>query len=235
MDPLGPDGAVAELLADLLDVAAERAQAGLAQAAQRLVDDALLREVDARVRRQVAQDLELGPRELDLALPDRDPPRLRVYHEVAGDDARPDDPAVGVRVLAAQDGPHPRDELAGGERLGHVVVHAVVEPGDDLVDSGLPGDDDDGRAGLLLGELADPLARQLRKHEVDHGEVVGVEPQHRGGHLAVPGDVHVVAEPHEVGPHALPDHPIVLDDQDAVARRARGRRRHRPSPQYGEV
>src|SRR5580658_5177530 len=109
----------AQLLAELADVDVHGPLVAVPPGAPHPVQQLLAGEGQARVGRQELEEVELPGRQGDdgaahPGLPpgqvDLDRPRDQHLGRLAG--------PVGT----AQDGPHPRHQLAGGERLGHVVV-----------------------------------------------------------------------------------------------------------------
>ena len=120
----------------------------------------------------------------------------------------------GERRGAPQQRADAREQLAGGERLGEVVVGALVQ-GRDLVRLvGAHGQDEDRRRHPGAQLAADLDAAAVGEHEVQHDEVRRrVDRLHqrlvrRGGH------VERVAARGKDGPQRAADLLLVVDDQD---------------------
>src|SRR6188472_1517159 len=124
-------GIVLDLLAQVAHVDVD----GLLVLVECLVVAEQLEQLAARedppgLAREVTQDLELGRGEPDPPRAPLNAPALEVDHEVSV----ADDPAAGrVREIAVrppEERPDAAQELAKGERLGHVVVGAELEAHD---------------------------------------------------------------------------------------------------------
>src|SRR5687767_13709283 len=90
--------------------------------APHLVQQLLARDDDALVAHQVLQQLELALGERDRALAATHLVAVGIEHQVADDQLR-----AAPGWPAAQQGTHPRQELAALERLDQVVVGAGVQ------------------------------------------------------------------------------------------------------------
>jgi hypothetical protein len=149
---------------------------------------------------EVAQQLVLARRHVEGLLAPLAAVGLEVQLHVGEAVARE---AALAPVRAAEDGPHPGQQLADGEGLGHVVVGAQLEP-DHLVDL-LParGEHDDGLVEALAAQgLADLQAAGPGQHDVEDDEVRlvlagALQPRHAvgGGDDLVALELEVVLEP----------------------------------------
>ena len=153
-------------------------------------------------------------------------------------------PVAPVEVLGTgrrrppQDRLHAKNELGRRERLGQVVVGAILEPGD-AIDRGAPSrQHEDRRVGRLLiaahgADDGPPV--QFGEHQVEHDErrlvrLDGLERRRpiRGGHDRE-------AVPLQVRPHEPDDLRVIVDDEDRrsrdgrVSRRSGHREHGRPS------
>ena len=125
-------------------------------------------------------------------------------------------PRRGARVGASQDRAHARNELAGRERLGHVVVGTQLEP-DDPIDLLVTRGQDQNRHGSARPKLSADLETVeigQGKIEDDDPRVVpldGVEPLLTG---LFADDLE--AGPFEIGDYERADCFVVLDhDSDS--------------------
>src|SRR5690242_3858366 len=76
----------------------------------------------------------------------------------------------------AQQGPDARQEFLELERLGEVIIRAAVEPADAVLDGVSRGQHENGQALTGVAELlADGQAVGRRNHDVEDGEIVGVD------------------------------------------------------------
>jgi hypothetical protein len=134
--------------------------------------------------------------------------------------------ALTGRLVAAQGGAEPGEQLAHRERLGHVVVGAGVERADLVAGAGPPGQHDDRRPGPPA-ERGDHLGAvhvgqaKVEDHRVRRGggrDRQGLPAGPRGHHLILPGP--------EVDLQGAQQLHLVLDDEDAG---------HGPSGRPGEL
>ena len=190
-----------------------------------------------RRRRGWPQQPELDPRQVD------DVRRRGGPRGAAGSIVRSPWRRTGVGVgrsvaatapvaAPAQDRLHAQHELGGGERLGQVVVGAVLEAGDAVDRRAAGRQDEDRRAARLLVAADGPddgPAVELGEHQVEDDErrrvrLDGVE---RGRPVGRGHDTEAVAL--QVRPHEPDDLRVVVDDEDRRGRDGRvgGRGRHR--------
>jgi hypothetical protein len=124
--------------------------------------------------------------------------------------------------------PHPQLELAQAERLGHVVVGAVLQALDPLVLLPARRDHDHRQVAAHRPEAPAHLqTAHSREHEVEQHEVRRALHEAVDRPVARRDRVDVVARPGQVGRDGLADRRVVLDEQDAhherKARRPRAR------------
>jgi hypothetical protein len=123
--------------------------------------------------------------------------------------------------------PQPREQLRKLEGLDEVVVGAVVEPFDAIVD-GIPRGEDQDRCRLRLAQRLEHFETvELRQHEIEDESVVLPAQRLVETLLAVAGAVHRVAGLTQRGLQASAQIGLVLDDQNshANATSSFGRRR----------
>ena len=143
-----------------------------------------------------------------------------------------------VQRLDPQDRAHAGDERRLLDRLGQVLVRPGVEPGHDVRDGGLGGDQDDRherqrRVGPEPPADLEPV--ELRHHHVEQDQV-GQEPARRRERLlAVGGAGGGVALARQPGLQDLAVVRVVVDDQDQgrVAHRVTRRPAGSPAPSPG--
>jgi hypothetical protein len=188
-----------------------------------MVEDLLAREHAPRIGEQVAQQPVLGRGQLDRHPATRDLARLVVELEVLESE-----PAGLLPRVAgpAQDGADAGDQLLQAERLGDVVVAAQREPAD-LVGGGIArGQEDDRDIRPAVAEPArDVEALDVGQHHVEHDQL-RLERRRRGERLGA-GRGRLDLEAVEAQRHRddVEDVRLIVDDEHAVAVRARG---HRP-------
>ncbi len=136
-----------------------------------VVEDLLLRQDALGVEQEVAQQPELGGRQLDLVVAAPDLVAVLVHLEVAVAEA-----GVGAVAAAdaAQERPDAERQLLERERLGDVVVAAAHEARDPVVLGVARGQEDhrDEVAGVAEPP-ADLEAVDVGEHDVEHDEVGG--------------------------------------------------------------
>src|SRR5919202_3614757 len=126
-----------------------------------------------------------------------------------------------VEIAAAQDRPHPADELGDREGLRHVVVSARLEP-EHAVDLGVHrGQDQDRDVALLAEPPADLEPGEAREADVEDEDVVAVRPRRLERRLAVAGGVDLEAGGAERVGDSVDDRRLVVDDEDLLAHGAR--------------
>jgi hypothetical protein len=179
----------------------------------------------AWIEHEVAQQPELGGRQLDEAAGPVDLVVVLVEFEVGEDQDR----LLGFGAGTAQHGADPGRQLLQAERLGHVVVAADGEPGD-LVGLGvLRGQEDHRDAVAVPAQPAyDVEPVEVGQHHVQDNQVeraVPGQPQRVG---AVGGGGHVEAQEPQRGGHRVAQERLVVDHQQlpVVGRRVRCRVTH---------
>jgi hypothetical protein len=204
---------VAELGAELADVDVDGAGVGGERVAPDSFEDLVSGEDQPAVADQVAEQVELAGGEVDRAAFEGDLVAGRVHGEAAevqwGLWA-----GLGGGLGPAEDGLDPGHQLAGGERLGHVVVGAQLEA-ENPVGLLLPGRDDDDRhppATLAQrpGHL-EPVHPGQHEVEQDQPGALGVHGGQPGGPVGPPHDPEAVAL--QVQPDQVGDGRLVLDQQ----------------------
>ena len=126
-------------------------------------------------------------------------------------------PSSSFVLIAAQHGLDPGREHARAEGLGHVVVGAELETGDDVGFAALGGQHDDrDLLGLGVGlELAADLETvDARQHEVEQHEVGQLETGRAQGVFTRLDADHAVAFLGQVVLDQLEDLALVVDDED---------------------
>src|SRR6476620_9651293 len=177
------------------------------------VEDLRLGQHPLGVAHEVAQQLELGGRQLDRRTAAGDLVAVLVEGEVADDDDR-------VLVLRGDDGgaaherAKPGDDLLEAERLGDVVVAARGQPGDAVLDGVARREEEDRDALVVLAHPAEHLHTvHVRKHHVECHRV-GLELTSRTdrGHAAAgrPDLPALVAQRHA---QQLGEVVLVVDDE----------------------
>src|SRR6185503_4640846 len=122
-----------QLLAQVGDVDIDAAVVGLAWSAQGALEEFVLGQHVARATGQQQEQVELRDGEAEFVL--TEPALAAGRRQAQGSDydlARAC--ALRLRLLAAQDGPEARGQLAGMDGLGDVVVGAELQA-DDAVDA----------------------------------------------------------------------------------------------------
>jgi hypothetical protein len=127
----------------------------------------------------------------------------------------------GGRLGAAQEAAHAGDELADAEGLGHVVVGAGVDAGDD-VGLGAAGGQHEHGGEVAAGAqaLEEGQAVDAGEHPVEEDEVVAAGGELDLGLVAVGGELEVEALGAQELDQAVADRGLVLDDQ-VLSRRSR--------------
>ena len=181
-----------------------------------VVEDLVLGEHAAGVEHEVAQELELGGRELDVVAGAPHLVGVLVELEV-GDDHAPHGRLRGLH--APQDGADARHELLDAERLGHVVVAAQGEAAHLVLGRVARREKEHREARAAVAQAARHFeAVDARHHDVEDDQVRG-ERLHGVERLAAAvRHLHrevLVAQRHgdEIG-----DALLVVDDQDAGRR-----------------
>jgi len=164
----------------------------------------------ARVEHEVAQQPELGRRQLDEAPAAADLVAVLVQREVGERQDRLGD----RRTAPAQHGADPGDQFLQVERLGQVVVAADGEPGDLVVLGVLRGKEDHRNLVSVAAQPADNLeAVDAGQHHVEDKQVKGtaagqperVRPILRGGYTE--------AQEAQRRDDGLPQERLVLDHE----------------------
>ena len=149
-----------------------------------------MRQHPLRVAHQVAQQLELGGREVHLVAAPGDLVAVLVHRQVAHDEQRA--ALVGRDRGAPHQRAQPRDDLLEAERLGDVVVAAGGEPGDAVLDGVLRGEEQHRHVRVVAAHPAQHLEPvEVGEHHVEHdgirAEVLrgphGGQPAGGGAHL----------------------------------------------------
>ena len=166
---------------------------------------------------EAGQEPELDPGQGDRHAVAGDLVAVEVDDQVGQRQARAG-AGVGVRAGgAAQDRLDAQDQLGRRERLGQVVVGAVLEAGD-AVDGRAAGRDDQDRRGGRLVVAADRPddgpAVQLGEHQVEDDQRRPVALDGVEGGRAVGGGHDREAVALEVGAHQPDDLGVVVDDED---------------------
>src|SRR5665811_1383451 len=143
---------------------------------------------------EMAEDLELGRRQVDLSAGALDAPPLQVDHEVV---MAQDSPAAGIGEVPV--GPpekrlDPAHQLAQAERLCQVVVRPQLQA-NDLVNLVVTGrQDQDGHLALRRPDPAEDLESvHARQADVEHHEIRGLVRRELQALLAGTGDRDLVA------------------------------------------
>ena len=130
---------------------------------------------------------------------------------------------LGRRALpgAAEDGPHPRHQLPGRERLDQVVVGAQLEAEDavDLVVARREEEDGHGAAGADLAADVEAVAGS-RQADVEDDDPRVLLLEDLQALLAVAGQEHAEALAAQVQVHQVGDVRVVLDDDHGPVLRA---------------
>ena len=134
-----------------------------------MVEDLCLAEHPSRVEHEVAEQLELGGRELEQVARARHLVAVLVEREVG-------EHQHAVRRAVSLDTPqhraHASDQLVEAERLGHVVVAAEREPADLVLGRITRGQVDRGHRPALAREPAVDLeAIEVGEHHIEHDQV----------------------------------------------------------------
>ena len=142
-----------EFRAEPADVHVDRSRLHNALVAPDPLQQAIARDHAILVLHQKAEQIELAPGESDLA-----PVHEHGHGVEIGKQMRA---AIGqgqrfVTGPPPQHRPHARRQFAQAERLGHIIVGAVLEPGDALVFTGARGQHDDWHAPHLVARAQDP-------------------------------------------------------------------------------
>ncbi|BCB81738.1 hypothetical protein Pflav_081480 [Phytohabitans flavus] len=192
-----------------------------------MVEDLRLGKHPVGVEHQVAQQLELGGRELDALAGPVDLVGLLVQLQVGEGQA-------GRRLVAgrgaAEDGADAGGELLQAERLGDVVVAAEREA-TDLVVRGIPGGEEHHRrARATLAHQPDDLeAVEVGEHDVEHHQVWAPVLCRRDCRAAAGRGRHIEPGEAQAGGEQLEDIWIVLyDEQSRLSLRCGHSSHHSP-------
>ena len=219
----GADDVGAELAAQRADVRVDGARARRHVVAPHLLEQLFAGRHPTGPRREVHEQVELGRREVHELAVLTHAARRGIELDVA-DRRRDRRRSPATRAGATQDRVHARDELAGAERLRHVVVGADLEPDDEVGLAVARGEHEHRHRAISLDALAhlDPV--EAGEHEVEHDEV-GLEPRVRlEAARPVARDLDRVALAAEPRRDRAGDRALVLDDEDAGCRDWAGRR-----------
>ncbi|AGS33896.1 prephenate dehydrogenase [Corynebacterium maris DSM 45190] len=210
----GAGGLFLDLGAQALDVHVERLGVAHVVGAPDAVDELAAGEHPAGVAHQVLEQVELLERHGHRLPADGDGVALDVHaHAPALEDLVVLDDLF-LLAAAAQDRADAGDELAGGVRLGDVVVGAEFQA-DDLVDLRVTGGDHDHRHVRGLAQLLAHVGaghagqHQIQQHDVD---LVAVEFLQRGRPVA--GEEHLEPLLTQEERQRIGQRFLVLNDQD---------------------
>ena len=117
-----------------------------------------------------------------------------------------------------QDGTHPRHQLARGERLGHVVVGAELEPHDAIALLAARGQEDHRDGPARADRAAELESADAGEHHVEHDEVRRLALDEPGHFAAVARRDDAKAVAGEVLPDDVPDGGLVVDDEHGARR-----------------
>ena len=173
-----------------------------------------------RLVRQRAQQRELDRRQVHLLAVERDGVRGEVDDEAVGLDPRLGRGAAG----APQHRLHPRDELAGRERLRDVVVGAVLERLDLGLLVGDRREHDDRQLAPGAQLAADLDARAVGQHQVDDRRVRTADRGAVERLLGGRAGQHLVAGAAQHEAQRAQDLRVVVADEDALAGHQAARR-----------
>ena len=176
-----------------------------------LLEDHPLRHHEAGVACEEGEDVELGRRQGDLLARPADAAAGDVDLEVAGRDDRR---RRRERRRPPQQRADAGEQLAGGERLGEVVVGALVQRRDLVGLVGAHRQDQDRRGHPRAQLAADLDAGAVGEHEVEHHEVRGRVDGLDERLVAGRGHVQGVAARGEDGLERAADLLLVVDDED---------------------
>ena len=176
------------------------------------LEEDLAREDLAGPPRQLHEQVELGPRERDLAAVAGDRPG----RHVDGERAKPEASRVGgPAASAAKRRPDARNELGQLERLADVVVGPGLQADHDVERVAARGQHDD-RDRRFAADLAGDLqAVEAGEHHVEQDEVGPLRPESRQPVAAVGRGDDAEAGPAQAERRDLADRRVVLDQQDA--------------------
>jgi len=179
-----------------------------------VVEDLRLGDDPAGVEHEVAQQRELGGRELERDAGARDLVRVLVEDDVVVAQQAVVD--RHGRRLPPQQRAHPSDDLLEAERLGDVVVAAEGQPGHLVLDRVARGEEQHGRLAAVGAEAPGDLeAVDVGHHHVEH-EQVGPPLAHGGERLeAGAGRPYVEADEPQTGREQVGDVRLVVDDEHA--------------------
>src|SRR5262245_24780890 len=125
-------------------------------------------------------------------------------------------------ALARSPAPEQRSQscrqLGQGERLGHIVVGAGIEPGNTLIQRVLGGENQDWQLRLSRTDIPQHLkARTSGQHEIEHDRVVIDGPGLLAGTAALVQHIDGVSLLLQAGLYEARHLPVVLDHHDAHA------------------
>ena len=132
-----------ELLAQLADEHVDDLQFRLVHAAIEMVEEHFLGQRRALAQREQLEHLIFLAGQMHAGAVDFDGLLVEIDEQVAGDDHR-----LGVALRTAHDRMDARDQFVLVERLGQIIVGAVAEPFDLVLDAGHAGEDQDRRLDL---------------------------------------------------------------------------------------
>ena len=180
------------------------------------VEQLRTREDPTRLAGHRRQELELGGGQVHRPAPDLHPHPRQVQAQVAGAQHL----GASLGELAAQHRPHAGDQLAGAERLGHVVVRAELKP-DQLVGFVVAGGEHDDRHARVAPQSVGHLeAIQAWEAKIEDHQVGVIRPRPHQRLRPVASASHRKSSAFQVVAHQLRDLGLVVDDQDRLHRSA---------------
>src|SRR3954453_204669 len=214
MERLG--GVGLDLLAQAPDVNRHRSGVECCLVAPDAAHQLISREDALRIPRKKGEKVELLRSHPELAAAFAHFSRGGIDLDVAEGVAR----RTAVRRRGTpQHRPHPCGELAGRERLRHVVVGAEIEPDDPVRLLPPRRQQDHGKRRAASNPAAELEAVDSREHHVQHDQVYGLLLQHRSRRRAVVGLERRMPFPLQVAHDHFADDRLVVDYEDGGHRR----------------
>jgi hypothetical protein len=171
----------------------------------------LARHEVALMAEQIFEELELARRQLEQSLTAHGASRHQIEFQVSRFQAKD----FG-RTTAAEQRPNPREELGQRKRLDQIVVGALIQAKDAIVDAVASGQNQDWRLqvplpqGLQDFEPVPPRQHQIEYDQIEHFSVRAKKPV-----LARYGDDNVVMLCLQGRLEHLSQFPLIFDDQNA--------------------